>query len=189
MDLGPLLLLALALGLDSLRASVSIGLLETPPARKVQIAIAFGLCDAVAPLAGLIAGDGFLRAVGPWAGSLGALAMAAYGAYLLWTGTARRGGTTQGPGSWILFGLPLALSLDNLVAGFGLGAMRMPALFSAAVLGVVSGLMSLAGLGLAHWGMRLGLGRNRWLSGISAEAVGGAAMILVAVSFVLEGNG
>lgn len=60
-----------------------IGLLETSPARKARIALTFGLCDAVAPLAGLIAGDGFLRVVGPWAGSLGALALAIYGAYLV----------------------------------------------------------------------------------------------------------
>lgn len=189
MDLGPLLLMAWALGLDSLRASLPIGLMETSPARKARIALTFGLCDAVAPLAGLIAGDGFLRAIGPWAGSLGALALAIYGAYLLWTGMARRGGTPQGPGSWVLFGLPLALSLDNFVAGFGLGAMRAPVLVSAAVLGIVSGLMSLAGLGLGRLGIRLGLARGLWLSGVGAEAVSGAAMILVALSFALEGNG
>lgn len=39
-----------------------LGLLEKSSARQAQIALTFGVCDAVAPLAGLVAGGEFVRA-------------------------------------------------------------------------------------------------------------------------------
>jgi putative Mn2+ efflux pump MntP len=51
----------------------------------------------------------------------------------------------------MLFGLPLSLSLDNLLAGVGLGSIHYPVLLSALVMGLVSAAMSCAGLYLGNW--------------------------------------
>jgi len=51
----------------------------------------------------------------------------------------------------VLFGLPLSLSLDNFLAGAGLGAIHFPILLSAVVIGLVSAAMSCAGLYMGAW--------------------------------------
>jgi manganese efflux pump family protein len=63
----------------------------------------------------------------------------------------------------------VALSLDNLVAGFALGAYQVSILTGAAVFGTVSVLMSLAGL---EFGARIG---SR--SGQRGEVIGGVVLI------------
>ena len=47
------LLLGLVLGLDSLRASLGLGVLRRSRARRLMIAVSFGVCDGLAPLLGL----------------------------------------------------------------------------------------------------------------------------------------
>jgi putative Mn2+ efflux pump MntP len=59
-------------------------------------------------------------------------------------------------GSLALVVLPLSLSLDNLAAGVGLGALGFPAVASALLIGLVSGSMCALGL---FAGERLG----RWV--------------------------
>src|SRR5262249_55102522 len=91
----------------------------------------------------------------------------------------RRGGARPpprgrgGPGAWASLGLPVALSLDNLVVGFGLGAVRVPTAVSALTLGAASGAMAMAGLYLGSLIGRAVPAR--------AERLGGAALTLLAV--------
>ena len=47
---------------------------------------------------------------------------------------------------WVVFGLPISLSLDNLLAGAGLGMLGLPILLSALVIGAISCMMCVAGL-------------------------------------------
>ena len=49
-----LLLLGFALSLDSFRVSVGLGTLKLSRLRQLQIVTAFGVCDALAPLIGLL---------------------------------------------------------------------------------------------------------------------------------------
>jgi putative Mn2+ efflux pump MntP len=68
----------------------------------------------------------------------------------------------------------LALSLDNLAAGFALGAYHVSVLAGAAVFGTVSVLMSLAGL---EFGARIG-----YHSGQRGELIGGVVLIGVGIA-------
>lgn len=67
-----------------------------------------------------------------------------------------------------------ALSLDNLVAGFALGAYQVGIVAGALVFGLVSIVMSLAGLEL---GARVGR-----RSGVSGEVIGGVVLVGVGVA-------
>jgi putative Mn2+ efflux pump MntP len=58
-------------------------------------------------------------------------------------------------GRGMLFGLPLSLSLDNLVGGAGISALHYPVLPAALLIGLVSAAMSCAGLYLGGWLRRL----------------------------------
>jgi putative Mn2+ efflux pump MntP len=179
-----LLLLGFALSLDSFRVSLGLGALHLSRLRQVQIVIAFGLCDALAPLIGLLIGKSLLRYVGPWIEHLGPLLLCAYGVYVIYIARrcakARDGRERDARDTdhWMVLGLPLSLSLDNLVAGTTLGMVGFPLWLSVAVIGGMSSLLSFAGL-------RLGTIAVSFLPA-KTELIGGAVLIFIALSFMVE---
>lgn len=175
-----LILFGFALGLDSFRASLALGCLRPSASRQRRIALAFGLCDGVAPLVGLWLGHGLAAGVGDYAGLVGPLVLGGYGLYAI--RLSRREGDDDGPSAgesrWLVWGLPLSLSFDNFAAGVGLGVLAFPALLSAVVIGATSGLMAWAGLWLGRTvGARLPL---------RAELLGGVLVLLLAVALALD---
>src|SRR4029453_19678239 len=97
------------------------------------------------PLVGLLLGRYFGQAIGLVADYLGPGVLAAYGLYLI-----ARGLRTEVPEEvddrWALFGIPLSLSVDNLVTGTSLGLLGFSPVFSAVVFGAITALMSFIGL-------------------------------------------
>ncbi len=171
-------LLGIVLGMDSFRASLGLGVARWKAGRRARLALAFGLCDGVAPLLGLALGSALVTSVSPWFGRVGPLVLGGFGLFTFITAGRAEGDEAESAGKWVFFGLPLSLSLDNLVAGFGLGTIRMPVLLSAAIIGLISGLMSLAGLSLGRWVGRVFPAR--------AEQFGGAAIALLALAMGFE---
>ncbi len=175
-----LLLLAAALGLDNLAASIGIGVGGVRRATRVRVAVVFGLFEAGMPVLGLLLGHGLADSLGQVARWLGGAVLIAVGlvqgAHLV---RARRAAAPEGGaprvgapgigalevdaleaggrarpqriGRMLLGGL--VLSGDNLAAGFALGAYHTNLALAAVVFGVVSVAMSLAGLEL---GARIG---------------------------------
>src|SRR6516165_8967345 len=143
-----LLLLAFTLSLDSFRVSLGLGGLSLSWRRQAHIVCSFALCDGVAPLAGLAAGISAASYARFWTQHLGPFIVFAYGVYVTCVAARFRGGErhTQVRKSWMLLGIPLTLSLDNIVAGAALGMIGFPPLASAAILGAASGLAALLGL-------------------------------------------
>ena len=180
--MGAVVLLGVLLGLDSFRASLGLGVGDGRKgiAWRVRVTLAFGVCDGLAPVLGLLLGAAVVNSLSPWAGLVGPIALGGVGLFTFLTaGRGEPGEDQREPDlDWPSLGLPLALSLDNLVAGFGLGAIRVPVILSAVVLGIVSGAMALAGLYLGS------------LVGQSiparAERVGGAALVLLAAGMAFE---
>src|SRR5215213_4498603 len=171
-----LLLLGFALSLDSFRVSVGLGTLKLSRLRQLQIVIAFGVCDALAPLIGLLIGKSLLEFIGPWVEHLGPLLLCAYGVYVVYI--AQRCAGSETTERWMVLGLPLSLSLDNLVAGTTLGMIGFPVVISVAIIGAMSSLLSLAGLRLGRTAVNL--------LRIKAELIGGVVLIFIALSFVVE---
>ena len=173
-----LLLLGFALSLDSFRASLGLGALRLSRLRQLQIVIAFGVCDALAPLVGLLLGKSLLAYVGPWVEPLGPLLLGAYGVYVIYIGRRFAGREADDKDRWMVLGLPLSLSLDNLVAGATLGMVGFPLLLSVLVIGGMSSLLAFAGLRFGA--MTVNLLRLR------SDLIGGVVLIVVALSFMLQ---
>jgi putative Mn2+ efflux pump MntP len=175
-----LLLVALALGADNLAVALGIGVSGVRGAVRVRIAVIFGLFEAGMPLLGMAAGRtvaGSLGSAAPW---LGGGLLVAVGAYQVveWARERNSPGDAATPGSWgtgrvLVSGL--AMSIDNLVVGFALGAYHVSVVAAALVIGVVSVAMALTGLEL---GARIGaaLGERGELAG---------AIVLIAVGSVI----
>jgi putative Mn2+ efflux pump MntP len=169
-----LLLVAGALGLSNFAAAIGIGISGTDMRTRLRVGIIFGVFEAGMPIAGLALGRGLAGPLGHTAHWTGAALLIATGAYGLLQ--ARRPGpgdqgqpAAQHTGKLLITGL--ALSIDNLAAGFALGTYHLSLALSAAVIGAVSVAMSLAGLEL---GVRIGTRTGRY-----GEYLGGAILIFV----------
>jgi putative Mn2+ efflux pump MntP len=170
---GGLVILGIALGLDNFRVALAIGALDLTRTRRLQLAGAFGVAEAGSPLVGLAAGNGIAAVLGGAAQWAAPLALAACGAYVL-VETARDPDRPETVGRRsLLFGLPIALSLDNLLAGAGVGFLGFPVVPSALVLGAMSAAVCLVGL-------HLGSSIVRWVP-LRAEAIAGLAFIAIAI--------
>ena len=171
-----LLVLALALGFDSFRVSAGLGVVARDSGRDWQLVSAFAVSDACALLLGLAVGDALHPLVGEWAATAGPLLLAAYALYIV-----RIAGHSEDvhvAGGWVFVGLPLALSLDNLMAGAILATMGFPAIVCALTIGGVSG-------GLSLLGLKLG-GSVRPLLGGRCQLAGGGLLLVAALSLGLS---
>ena len=167
------ILLGIALGLDSFRASLAMGASGLAGARWWRVSLAFATCDGVAPLVGLALGRATADGVAEWSGWVAPALLIGSGACVLFKPP--EDGPERSSSGWAVFGMPLCLSLDNLVAGVGLGALGTPVVPSAVVIGVLSGVMSLLGLAVGRLG-RLSLPeRVERLSGLVLVVMGVAA--------------
>ena len=154
-----LLLLAVALGLSNLAAAIGIGAGGVDRVVRARIAVVFGLFEAGMPVLGLVLGHGLADSLGRAGRWLGGAALIGFGVAGLVQ--ARRAGGTEGDEAAVtarqpilrLLAAGLLLSADNLAAGFALSAYHVGVALAAAVFGVVSVVMSLAGLEL---GARIG---------------------------------
>jgi manganese efflux pump family protein len=170
-----LLVVAGSLGLNNLAASIAIGLSGADRAIRTRTALGFGLFEAGMPLVGLLIGRQLSHALGSAAHIVGGLLLIGVGAQItIATARSESGSPTPVAGAHLgrLMILGAALSIDNLVVGFALGAYRAPLVLSVAVIAIVSVGLSLLGLELgARLGER-GEQRSELISGVALIAVG-----------------
>jgi manganese efflux pump family protein len=147
--IGSLLILGFTLSLDNFRTAIALGGLRMSRRRSVQVALMFGFWDGVAPLVGILVGHYWSEAIGSTAEYVGAIALGAYGLYLV-----IRAWRTPAPEEldrpWAVFGLLIPLSADNVVAGTSLGLLGFSPWLAAPVFGVITALMALVGLQLGR---------------------------------------
>lgn len=173
-----LLFFGLLAGLDNVQAASAIGLLPAAWRRKLGLALAFAVCETLMLMLGLWLGDRLLG-LPQWQMHLElakALLLFAGGAAVIGLSLAKRDMdcVLGRPAVWLW--MPLALSLDNLCAGIGLGALAAPGWAVALAYGGMVLLLCLAGLLL---GDRL----RRWLQACvpaHADWLSGAYLLLLA---------
>jgi len=169
-----LVLAAVSVGLSNFAAAVAIGVSGVDARRRIEVAVVFGVFEIGMPIVGLAVGNRLAHTLGGTARWVGGGLLVAAGLYGLVTGLRRAGHEPEAPtglsrGRLILTGA--ALSIDNLVVGFALGAYHVSVVVAALVIGLFSVGLSLVGLEL---GSRIGA-----RTGDLAEVVG--SVVLVAV--------
>jgi putative Mn2+ efflux pump MntP len=142
--IGNLLILGFTLSLDNFRTAIALGAVQPTWRRSMQVALMFGFWDGVAPLVGILIGHYWSESIGSTAEYVGALALGAYGLYLV-----IRAWRTPAPDldqPWAVFGLLVPLSADNVVAGTSLGLLGFSPWLAPPVFGVITAVMAFAGL-------------------------------------------
>jgi putative Mn2+ efflux pump MntP len=170
-----LLLVAASVGLDNLGAATALGVSGVDRTLRLRVALIFGVFEGAMPIIGLALGHSLAHALGAAADPIGGTLLGLAGAYAVGTQLLREKGRGGSPerGTKSLVLLAAALSIDNLVIGFALGAYHANLVVAAATIAVVSVALSLLGLEI---GRRLGdrLGQR-------SELVGGVVLVLVGV--------
>jgi putative Mn2+ efflux pump MntP len=183
MDLITLLGIALALAMDAFAVALAVGLAVAPLTGRhlFRLGWHFGLFQAMMPVIGWLAGvtvQQHIAAYDHWL-ALGLLGFVGgkmiYEAFRETDEPNRSGDPTRGM-SLVL--LSLATSIDALAVGLSLGMLGVSIWFPATVIGLVAGLLTLAGMLL---GRRVGA-----LWGKRVEVAGGLILIGIGVRIVLE---
>jgi putative Mn2+ efflux pump MntP len=197
-----LFLVAASVGMSNLAASIAIGVSGVDARTRLRVGLVFGAFEAGMPVVGLIIGAQAAGSLGHAARWVGAGLLIAVGLYALasaaragrarapahaHTHTQRAGSTAdpadRAPGTADQVQPPrvshllvsgLALSLDNLVVGFALGAYHTSIALGVIVIGSVSVALSLIGL-------ELGAGIGRW-AGRRGEQLAGVMLISVGIA-------
>src|SRR5580704_8220053 len=164
-----LLIAAAAVGLSNFGASIGIGVSGVGGATRIRVAVVFGTFEAGMPVLGLGLGQ-----VAHWLGAVLLIAIGVGSLIYAWRSRGRASSADREARQWrtgrvLLRGL--ALSVDNLAAGFAIGAYHVSLGVAAATFGAVSVAMSLIGLEL---GARIGAA-----AGDRSELIAGAMLIAV----------
>jgi putative Mn2+ efflux pump MntP len=164
--IGNLLILGFTLSLDNFRTAIALGALQPTWRRSVQVAAMFGFWDGVAPLVGILVGQYWSESIGSTAEYVGAIALGAYGLYLVVRSlrTPEPEGLDQ---PWAVFGLLVPLSADNVLAGTSLGLLGFSPWLAPAVFGGITALMALVGLQFGRAAGRLVRIRPDLLTGVA----------------------
>lgn len=178
-----LLLLALALSMDSFAAAMSQGAAARPrpsTGGALRIGAAFGVAQAVMPLVGWGLGLAFalaLRQLDHW---VAFVVLGILGGRMVRQGLANQEEDVRAPlaGGWPLFGAAIATSIDAAAAGVTLAFLDQPVLVACAIIGTVTLLVSVAGVFL---GVVAGS-----LVGRRAEILGGLVLIGLGTKILIE---
>jgi manganese efflux pump family protein len=186
------LAVAVAVGLDNFAAAIAIGLSGVDSRTRLRVGLVFGVFEAGMPIVGLLIGAQVAASLGHASRWLAAGLLIAIGGYALVEAIrasrpaqqgqealdagppsaerADRAPDADGLGRLVLAGL--ALSVDNLAAGFALGSYHASVVAGAVTIGAISVGLALLGLELgARLGARLGE-RGGQLAGLILIALG-----------------
>lgn len=175
----PMLFLGTSASLSNFGGAVALGILPLSRRHRYEVMAIFFAMELVMPIAGIISGSRVAGAVGAAANVVAGLVLMGIGVYtILETRREARDLTVPVRRRTVVL-LAFALSLDNLVVGFGLGLLGTPLLAAATF-------MPLASLGLTIVGLEIGrrLG-NR--AGERAEIFSGLVLLGAGLYVLLRG--
>ena len=139
-----LLSLGLTLSLDNFRSSLVLGGLKPSFRQSVKTSAIFGLWDGLAPALGIVLGSLVSNKIDSTADTVAIVGLGAYGTFLIIRAliSPERADPNL---KWARRGLPLPLSVDNVVAGAALGLAGYSPWLAPLVFGSITFVMSIAG--------------------------------------------
>lgn len=187
-----IIMVAIVLGVDALSLAVAMGLKGVSHGYELKFSCMVGIFHVIMPLLGLKLGIAAGHLLGIWAGRLGAVLLTYLGANMIWKAyleskpqaipfgrSDRRPPEEISEGGWVgLTILTTSVSIDALAVGFSLGTLfQTPVFYSAAIIGLVAGTMTIIGF-------KGGKLFNR-MYGSYAQVAGGLVLLGLAIRLAL----
>ncbi len=175
-------LLALSMAMDAFAVCLGVGTQAQHSSKRqtFRLSFHFGLFQFVMPIIGWFAGMKIVRFISGYDHWVAFGLLAFVGVRMIRSGLdpspeADKGDPSRG---WSLVLLAVATSIDALAVGFSLGLVGVTIWYPAAVIGVVTGLVSWLGLRLGH---RLGV-----KFGKRTEMAGGSLLVLIGLRILVQ---
>ncbi len=179
-----ILLVALALGMDSFSVSITNGLANKTfkVDDALKIGIFFGSFQAIMPLIGWFAGIHVLDLISGFDHWIAFGLLAAIGCRMIYEAVRAESKRLVGsPSVFLLLTLSVATSIDALAVGLGFSFLRISIVVPAIIIGVVTFLLCFLGV---YLGGKLG----RFLSN-RVEILGGVILIAIGIRILVEHYG
>jgi len=175
----PMIFLGFSAGLSNFGGAVGLGVLPLERRHRYEITAIFFAMELLMPIFGLVIGASAAGTIGGNGNRLAGLVLMGIGGYTLLE-TRREARDLKVPvhrRTVVL--LAVALSMDNLVVGFGLGLLHTPVL-------VAAGFMGLSSLVLTIIGLQLGriLGKH---AGERSELFSGLILVVAGLFVLIRG--
>ena len=170
-----LLLLGVLAGIDNLQVAAAVSVAPLARSRRMLLLASFATCEIVSPLIGVFLAHVLRKRLNVQFDGIAPFVVVACG--LAVVALALREDDDENPllGSrWTLIGLPLSLSLDNLLIGVSAATLSYPPALAALVIGTTSAALCVTGI--------LAGARISRLIPKRAELVSGVALIVIAAS-------
>ncbi|WP_188207615.1 manganese efflux pump MntP [Alkalibacillus aidingensis] len=171
-SLAPLLLITIAVGMDAFSVSMSVGLMRQRLRMLLFFVSVVGFFHVVMPLLGITLGHMLSEKLGSIAQIIGGWMLIMIGIQMIFA-TFFEKETKRYIGMMSLIILAFTVSLDSFSVGISIGMFGINYYFVILLFGLVSMLLSWAGLLLAHHGERF-LGRY-------SEALGGLVLLALGI--------
>ncbi|MGD0612142.1 MAG: manganese efflux pump MntP family protein [Anaerolineales bacterium] len=175
------LLIAIGMAMDAFAVCLGVGTIQeaSGPRRTFRLAWHFGLFQFIMPVLGWYVGKSLLHFISPFDRWLAFGLLAFVGGRMIQSGrgSGEREMRRDPSRGWSLVLLSFATSIDALAVGLSLGLLGITIWYPAAVIGVVTGLISWAGVIL---GNRLGV-----KFGQRMEIIGGVVLILIGLKILI----
>jgi putative Mn2+ efflux pump MntP len=130
--------------LDNFRSSLVLGGLKPTFRQSVKTSAIFGMWDGVAPLVGILLGEFLSTKIAGPAETIAMVGLGAYGLFLIVRAVISPERADPDL-RWARFGLPIPLSIDNVVGGTALGLAGYSPWLAPVVFALITFGMSLAG--------------------------------------------
>ena len=184
MGLVELFLIAVGLSMDAFAVSIckGLGMKRLNLKQGAVIALFFGGFQALMPVIGWLLGSQLAHIVEPIDHWIAFALLAFIGGKMIWDALHEDDEEESGESETLdlreLFMLAIATSIDALAVGVTLAFLQVNIVFSAAFIGVVTFVLSFAGVAIGHQ-----FGR-RWEK--PSQIVGGIVLILIGLKILLE---
>ena len=180
MDTLSLLIISIGLGMDAFAVSITCGVSieELKKRHAVRVALAFGLFQAVMPVAGWLLGLGFrglIESIDHW---VAFVLLAFVGGKMLWEAR-HECKKKSNPLDWhVLLVMSVATSIDALAVGLTFAVLQISIVTPVLVIGLVTFLMSGTGVFLGD--------RTGKFVGKRVDIAGGLILIAIGLKILIE---
>lgn len=170
-----LFLLGILAGIDNLQVAAAMSVAPMERARRRVLLASFAACEIASPLVGVFSASALQTRFGISFDGIAPFVVIACGIAIVWRALHETDEVTpRGGARWILIGLPISLSFDNLLIGVSAATLGHPPLLAALVIGTTSAVLCVTGI--------LAGARISRLIPARAELVSGCALIIIAAS-------
>ena len=182
MSLVTVIAIALGLAMDAFAVSIARGVAmsQLRLRQAFGIALSFGLFQAGMPVIGWLSGKSVLRFMGGLDHWLAFALLVIIGSKMIYEGVRdeESNGRDEGLGLWLLVTLSVTTSIDALVVGFSFALLSVPILAPAVIIGMVTFILSLAGVFIGN--------RAGHIFRKKAGILGGIILVAIGVKILIE---